>query len=138
MEKNATISGFAEHSAHIAQGVMEKLAEGETAAVNTEPEEVSLDDLNVGELGDVDAGAVFEESDFKKNKPEEYLSKEELLNAENRKLFIKSLSPEYKAEMVFRFLKEEGKAEVYGHNKRVYMRKLIREAKKGKLDKYFN
>lgn len=137
MEKNATISGFSEHTAHVSPEVMEKLAEGETTAVSTEPEEVSLDDLNVGELGDVDAGAVFEESDFKKNKPEEYLSKEELLNAENRKLFIKSLSPEYKAEMVFRFLKEEGKAEVYGHNKRVYMRKLVREAKKGKLDKYF-
>lgn len=72
----------------------------------------------------------------------EYVNKEEfeaeMMDPEKRKEFIRGLKPETKANLVYEELIKSGEfSEVYGHNKRIVMRKLIREAKAGKLDKIF-
>ena len=60
---------------------------------------------------------------------------------ENRKRFIKHLNPEYKANVVYDGMlknpKDYPNVPRIGHAKRIFMRKLIREAKKGKLDRFF-
>lgn len=91
----------------------------------------SLEGLNVEENA-----PTFDEHDLQAyNAEKKELTAEEI---ENKKRFVKSLSPEYKAEMVFANMqRQEGARLIVGHEKRIYMRKLIREAKKGKLDKYF-
>lgn len=71
----------------------------------------------------------------------EYVNKEEfeadMKDPEKRKKFIKSLKPETKAALIYQSLVENHQVEAYGHNKRLVMRKLTREAKAGKLDKIF-
>ena len=60
---------------------------------------------------------------------------------ENKKRFVKHLNPEYKANIVYQGMvsnpKEYPDIPRVGHAKRIFLRKLIREAKKGKLDKFF-
>lgn len=60
---------------------------------------------------------------------------------ENKKRFIKHLNPEYKANLVYESMlknpKDYPNIPRVGHDKRIFLRKLIREAKKGKLDRYF-
>jgi hypothetical protein len=60
---------------------------------------------------------------------------------ENKKRFIRNLNPEYKANAVYSVMiknpKQYPNVPQVGHAKRIFMRKLIRDAKKGKLDRFF-
>lgn len=83
----------------------------------------------------------FDEDDFSSD---EYVKNDEMDDPENKKRFLKSLSPEYKAQLVYasmcnnqELIKSGAFKPLFGHEKRIYLRKLTREAKKGKLDKYF-
>jgi hypothetical protein len=76
--------------------------------------------------------------DYLKNNVEnESNNTDDVENDENRKAFLKSLSPEYKAEMIMETIMKTTGRVFYGHARRIELRRLIREAKKGKLDKYF-
>lgn len=88
--------------------------------------EVKLDDLQI----DVDTDIpTFEDNEF------EYIKKD---NKEELKRQIKNLAPEVKAAEVFKLYNSNNRSyPIIGHEKRVLMRKLIRDAKNGKLDKYF-
>lgn len=88
--------------------------------------EVKLDDLQI----DVDTDIpTFEDNEF------EYIKKD---NKEELKRQIKKLAPEVKAAEVFKLYNSNNRSyPIIGHEKRVLMRKLIRDAKNGKLDKYF-
>lgn len=98
---------------------------------NHEQEFSSLEGLNVE-----DEAPTFDEHDLQAyNSEKKELTEEDI---ENKKKFVKSLAPEYKAEIVFATMqRQEGARLIVGHEKRIQMRKLIREAKKGRLDKYF-
>lgn len=88
--------------------------------------EVKLDDLQI----DVDTDIpTFDDNEF------EYIKKD---NKEELKRQIKNLAPEVKAAEVFKLYNSNNRSyPIIGHEKRVLMRKLIRDAKNGKLDKYF-
>lgn len=98
---------------------------------NPEQGLASLDGLNVEE-----EAPTFDEHDLQAYNAEKKEPTAE--DIENKKKFVKSLAPEYKAEIVFATMqRQEGARLIVGHEKRIQMRKLIREAKKGRLDKYF-
>ena len=98
---------------------------------NPEQGLASLEGLNVE-----DDAPTFDEHDLMAYNAENKEPTEE--DIENKKKFVKSLAPEYKAEMVFATMqRQDGVRLIVGHEKRIQMRKLIREAKKGRLDKYF-
>lgn len=88
--------------------------------------EVKLDDLQI----DVDSDIpTFDDNEF------EYIKKDD---KEELKRQIKNLAPEVKAAEVFKLYNSNNRSyPIIGHEKRVLMRKLIRDAKNGKLDKYF-
>lgn len=95
-------------------------------------ENTLLNDLQV----DMDDIPSFDEKDFKSDDEYEYINKAE--SKEALKAQIKNLSPEIKAQEVFKIYNSNNRAyPITGHEKRVLMRQLIRDAKKGKLDKYF-
>lgn len=76
-----------------------------------------------------------ENSDFD---DEVYIKKEDLQNPENRKEIIKFLNPESKADLVYKALVvNKVIPELYGKEKRRYIRKLKRDAANGKLDGFF-
>ena len=100
-----------------------------------------LDDIEVN--NEVTTEVEFDEGFTEEVKDqEEYVKKEDVAAAfddpNERLKYIKSLSPEVKATLVFDTLSKAGKIRVYGHDKRIYMRKLTREAKKGRLDYFFD
>lgn len=99
-------------------------------------QEDKLGDLSALENIPMEDAPTFDEHDLQEyNAGKKRESEEDL---ENKKKFIKSLSPEYKAEIVFANMqRQEGARPIVGHEKRIYLRKLTREAKKGRLDKYF-
>lgn len=130
--------------------------EKEKAVIDTEAEDkVSLDSLVVGEeitpdtyvdmFGEEPIGPAFENVEDK-NEENKVISnptdpKEFYEDLENKKRFVKHLNPEYKANIVYQGMvsnpKEYPDIPRVGHAKRIFLRKLIREAKKGKLDKFF-
>lgn len=130
--------------------------EKEKAVINTEAEDkVSLDSLVVGEeitpdtyvdmFGEEPIGPSFENVEDK-NEDSKVISnptdpKEFYEDLENKKRFVKHLNPEYKANIVYQGMvsnqKEYPDVPRVGHSKRIFLRKLIREAKKGRLDKFF-
>ena len=76
----------------------------------------------------------FDSADF--DKDVEYIKNE--LSDEDFKKQIKMLAPEFKASEVFKLMNSNNRPyPIAGHEKRILMRKLIRDAKSGKLDKYF-
>ena len=92
---------------------------------NPEQGLASLEGLNVE-----DDAPTFDEHDLMAYNAENKETTEE--DIENKKKFVKSLAPEYKAEMVFATMqRQDGVRLIVGHEKRIQMRKLIREAKKG-------
>lgn len=116
-----------------------------------EKEKVSLDSLVGGESITPDTyidmfaepvGPAFEvpkEEEKKVTNPTD--PKEFYEDMENRKRFVKHLNPEYKANVVYQGmlnnLKDYPNIPRVGHARRILLRKLIREAQKGRLDKYF-
>ena len=130
--------------------------EKEKAVIDTEAEDkVSLDSLVVGEeitpdtyvdmFGEEPICPAFENVEDK-NEENKVISnptdpKEFYEDLENKKRFVKHLNPEYKANIVYQGMvsnpKEYPDIPRVGHAKRIFLRKLIREAKKGKLDKFF-
>jgi len=96
-----------------------------------ESADVSFDDI---QLNGVDGLNKVEDS-------EQYVKKEDVSKAfddpEQRKKFIKNLNPKVKAGLVFEMLSRAGQIRVFGHEKRIYLRKLEREAAKGRLDYLF-
>lgn len=93
--------------------------------------EISVDDLQAFTADDIPD---FDSTDF--DKDEEYVKRE--LSDEDFKKQIKMLAPEFKASEVFKLMNSNNRPyPIVGHEKRILMRKLIREAKAGKLDKYF-
>lgn len=97
-----------------------------------EVNEANLEDIQVYTEEDIPS---FEDTDFK-SEDYEYINKNE--NKEELIRQIKNLSPEVKAAEVFKLYNTNNRTyPIIGHEKRLLMRKLIRDAKKGKLDKYF-
>lgn len=75
-------------------------------------------------------------SEEKEENNDVYIKKDEISDKENEKRFIKSLSPEYKVDVAYAMTTKQLGRELYGREKRMMMRKLLRDAKNGKLDKY--
>lgn len=130
--------------------------EKEKEVINTEAEDkVSLDSLIGGEeitpdtysdmFGAEPVGPAFENIEDKKEEKKVISNptdpKEFYEDLENKKRFVKHLNPEYKANIVYQGMvsnpKEYPNVPHVGHAKRIFLRKLIREAKKGRLDKFF-
>lgn len=100
-----------------------------------------INEENAGDLSTLENIPVEEAPTFDEHDLQEYDAEKKQESAEeleNKKKFIKSLAPRYKAEIVFANMqRQEGARPIVGHEKRIYLRKLEREAKKGRLDKYF-
>ena len=129
------------------------MEEGNAFAKMAEEQKVSLDSLIQGETITPDTyedmfsdkgtpifdGVVQEHKQQNKGIP--INPKEAYEDIENKKRFVKNLNPEYKAHAVYAGMLKN--PEQYpnvprvGHGKRIFLRKLIRDAKKGKLDRFF-
>lgn len=82
----------------------------------------SLDNLEVHDINDVDI-----------------IEKGNNVSILDKSNVIAELNPEVKANLTYQALVRTGQIyPVYGHEKRILIRKLMRDAKKGKLDKYIN